>query len=89
MLSRYFGLAKLKMRVGMLFWTPLEGVPREPMMLKGHLPRVIYHQVYKCTKRNQGFTHRKRSGPGKGAAGIVAALGSGDAKLEKVTSPST
>ena len=22
------------------------GVPREQKMLKGHLPRVIYHQVY-------------------------------------------
>ena len=26
--------------------TSLEGVPREQKMLKGHLPRVIYHQVY-------------------------------------------
>jgi len=26
------------------------GVPREQKMLKGHLPRVIYHQVYKYTK---------------------------------------
>ena len=26
--------------------TPLRGVPREQKMLKGHLPRVIYHQVY-------------------------------------------
>ena len=25
---------------------PLGGVPREQKMLKGHLPRVIYHQVY-------------------------------------------
>ena len=24
----------------------LEGVPREQKMLKGHLPRVTYHQVY-------------------------------------------
>ena len=24
----------------------LGGVPREQKMLKGHLPRVIYHQVY-------------------------------------------
>jgi hypothetical protein len=28
----------------------LEGVPREQNMLKGHLPRVIYHQVYWYTK---------------------------------------
>ena len=26
------------------------GVPREQTMLKGHLPRVIYHQVYWYTK---------------------------------------
>ena len=26
------------------------GVPREQKMLKGHLPRVIYHHVYKFTK---------------------------------------
>ena len=30
-----------RLRVG---W--LTGVPREQKMLKGHLPRVIYHQVY-------------------------------------------
>ena len=28
----------------------LEGVPREQKTLKGHLPRVIYHQVYSYTK---------------------------------------
>ena len=28
----------------------LGGVPREQKLLKGHLPRVIYHQVYKYTK---------------------------------------
>jgi len=26
--------------------TSLGGVPREQEMLKGHLPRVMYHQVY-------------------------------------------
>ena len=26
--------------------TPLEGVPREQKLLKGHLHRIIYHQVY-------------------------------------------
>jgi len=26
------------------------GVPREQKMLKGHLPRVIYHEVYQYTK---------------------------------------
>jgi len=30
----------------------VEGVPREQKMLKGHLPRVIYHQAYKYTKIN-------------------------------------
>ena len=25
---------------------PLGGVPREQKMLKGHLPRVIYHYAY-------------------------------------------
>ena len=30
----------------------LGGVPREQKMLKGHLPRVIYHQVYEYTKIN-------------------------------------
>ena len=29
----------------------LGGVPREQKMLKGHLPRVIYHQIYWYTKR--------------------------------------
>ena len=33
----------------------LGGVPRQQKMLKGHLPRVIYHQVYKYTKI-KGFT---------------------------------
>ena len=28
----------------------LGGVPREQKMLKGYLPRVIYHQVYQYTK---------------------------------------
>ena len=31
--------------------TSLGGVPREQKMLKGHPPRVIYHQVYKYTKK--------------------------------------
>ena len=29
------------------------GVPREQKMLKGHLPRVIYHQVYWYTKKRK------------------------------------
>ena len=28
----------------------VEGVPREQKMLKGHLPRVLYHQVYLYTQ---------------------------------------
>ena len=32
--------------------TELGGVPREQKMLTGHLPRVIYHQVYQYTKIN-------------------------------------
>ena len=30
--------------------TSMGGVPREQKLLKGHLPRVIYHQVDYCTK---------------------------------------
>ena len=33
-------------------WISLEGEPREQKMLKEHLPRVIYHQVYYQTKIN-------------------------------------
>ena len=33
-----------RLRVGLL--NELGGVPREQKMLKGHLPRDIYHQVY-------------------------------------------
>jgi len=36
----------------------LGGVPREQKMLKGHLPRVIYHQVYQYTKMNHFFAYR-------------------------------
>ena len=32
--------------------TSLGGVPREQKILKGHLPRVIYHQVYKHAKKS-------------------------------------
>ena len=35
---------------GLVGSTALRRVPREQKMLKGHLPRVIYHQVYKFTK---------------------------------------
>ena len=30
----------------------LVGVLREQNMLKGHLPRVIYHQIFQCTKKS-------------------------------------
>ena len=35
--------------------TSLGGVPREQKMLKGHLPRVIYHQVYWYRKINSSW----------------------------------
>ena len=36
----------------------LGGVPREQKMLQGHLPRVMYHQVYQCTKiKIRQFAH--------------------------------
>ena len=35
--------------------TPLGGVPREQKMLKGHLPRVIYHRVYSNIRRQVVF----------------------------------
>ena len=33
--------------------TSLGGVPREQKMLKGHLPRVIHHQVYNVYEDNR------------------------------------
>jgi len=35
-----------RLRVGWLNGHSLGGVPREQKMIKGHLPRVIYHQEY-------------------------------------------
>ena len=36
-----------RLRVGLLTgFSFMGGVPREQKMLKGHLPRIIYHQVY-------------------------------------------
>ena len=37
---------RLPLLVTFTHGTSLGGVPREQKMLKGHLPRVIYHQVY-------------------------------------------
>jgi hypothetical protein len=34
----------------------LGGDPREQKMLKGHLPRVIYHRVYSNMRRVAGAT---------------------------------
>ena len=36
-------------KVDARFW--FGGVPREQKMLKGHLPRVIYHRVYSNIRR--------------------------------------
>ena len=39
--------------------TSLGGVPREQKMLKGHLPSVMYYQVYKYTRiKNRDSSHR-------------------------------
>ena len=43
------GLGWLAQRIP-IHHVSLEGVPQEQKMLKGHLPRVVYHQVYKYTK---------------------------------------
>ena len=37
----------------------LGGVPRRQKMLQGHLPRVMYHQVYEYTKTNGILTPTK------------------------------
>ena len=42
-----------RLRVGWL----LGGVPREQKMLKGHLPRVIYHRVYSNIRRKKAVGH--------------------------------
>ena len=39
----------------------LGGVPREQKMLKGQLPRVIYHRVYFSTRRKQDGPHSIRA----------------------------
>jgi len=41
-----------RLRVGWLDAFSLMRVPREQKMPKGHLRRVIYHQVYEYTKVN-------------------------------------
>ena len=37
------GVRYITSRTRLYYW---EGVPREQKMLKGHLPRVIYHQIH-------------------------------------------
>ena len=40
----------------------LGGVPRVQKMLKGHLPRVMYHQAYQYTK-TRFFSTKQSVGP--------------------------
>ena len=42
-------------------WTSLGGEPREKKMPKGHLPRVMYHEVYYHTKMKLGSPFRQFS----------------------------
>ena len=44
------GMLEPLIDAGLVGSTALGGVPREQKMLKGHLPRVIYHLVYWYTK---------------------------------------
>ena len=37
------------------------GVPQEQSMLKGHLPRIVYHQVYEYTKKKTFQLYSMRS----------------------------
>ena len=50
---------------GLVGSTDLGGVPREQNMLKGHLPRVIYHQVLGCRVLGSGC---RRGGRGRASA---------------------
>jgi len=54
-----------------------EGYHREKKMLKGHLPRVIYHQVYEYTRTNPGplWTGCARRSPERPAEFGVWGLG--------------
>jgi hypothetical protein len=45
------GDSKLTRRGTTHLRTSLGGAPQKQKMLKGHLPRVIHHQVYKYTKK--------------------------------------
>ena len=49
--------------------TPWQGgVPREEKMLKGHLPKIIYHQVYQHTKIQRPDTLLRGAVEGQRAA---------------------
>ena len=54
-------------------------VPREQKMLKGHLPRVIYHQVYKYMniKPFKVFPRGSEAYPGEGGGGRTQGRGEG------------
>jgi len=56
----------------------LGGVPQEQKMLKGHLLRVIYHQVHKYTKINPDklFPLRSESDLGRRADSLPTPAGS-------------
>jgi hypothetical protein len=41
-----FGVCRCRVIDKGLVGSTLGGVPREQTMLKGHLPMVVYHQVY-------------------------------------------
>ena len=61
----------------------LGGVPREQRMLKGHLPRFIYHRVYLYTKMffQEGNTEKERSPEVAGFIPALSTLGMGRAAL--------
>ena len=48
----------------------LGGVPREQKMPQGHLPRVIYHQVYLYTKTSTQSGQRNFQGFGVWVCGV-------------------
>jgi len=60
--------------------TSLEGVPREQKMLKAHLPRVKYHQVY-CYMNLRRVTNEPNKSHAiiaTGAACLIHSLGDAD-----------
>ena len=58
------------------------GVPREQKMLKGHLPRVIYHQVYLYTKiKGDGREECKAPRLDRGDPDVLKAQGLGTCRV--------